>query len=169
MEESVNKPKTESELRFHRCCFTGHRPEKLSKSEDEIKAALEEAIRAAITDGYTTFISGMARGVDIWAAEIVLNLRDAGTPIKLICASPYEGFDTKWKAEWQERYNTVMKEADLVRFICKGYSRSCFQTRNEWMVDHSSRVIAVYNGEPGGTRNTIEYARQNLGFTIEEI
>ena len=29
-----------------------------------------------------------------------------------------------------------------------------------WLVDHSSRVIAVYNGEPSGTRNTILYARK---------
>lgn len=28
------------------------------------------------------------------------------------------------------------------------------------MVNHSARVIAIYNGEPGGTRNTIEYAKQ---------
>ena len=28
----------EVELRLHRCCFTGHRPEKLNESPDEIKA-----------------------------------------------------------------------------------------------------------------------------------
>ena len=26
------------------------------------------------------------------------------------------------------------------------------------MVSHSAKVIAVYNGRPGGTRNTIRYA-----------
>ena len=37
---------------------------------------------------------------------------------------------------------------------------AAFQQRNEWMVDHSSRLIAIYNGSPGGTRNTIEYAKR---------
>ncbi len=60
---------------------------------------------------------------------------------------------------WQSRYNAILQQADLVRFVCPSYSRDCFQRRNEWMVDRSSRVIAVYNGEPGGTRNTIEYAK----------
>ena len=32
---------------------------------------------------------------------------------------------------------------------------------NEWMVNHSARVIAVYNGEAGGTRNTIVYANKH--------
>lgn len=37
------------------------------------------------------------------------------------------------------------------------------------MVDRSSRVVAVYNGEPGGTRNTIDYARSNQDVSIETI
>ena len=33
-----------------------------------------------------------------------------------------------------------------------------FQKRDEWIVDHASRVIAVYDGVQGGTKNTIDYA-----------
>ena len=76
---------TEAEKRMHRCCFTGHRPEKLQVPENVVMAALEKEIRQAIADGFRVFISGMARGVDIWAAEIVLRLRDAGEAIRLIC------------------------------------------------------------------------------------
>ena len=33
------------------------------------------------------------------------------------------------------------------------------------MVDHSAMVIAVYDGAPGGTRQTLEYAiRQSVPF-----
>ena len=150
----------EQELRRHRCCFTGHRPERLKMPESEAVFSLKEEIRTAIAGGFQTFISGMARGVDLWAAEVVLALRDEGAAVRLICASPYRGFESRWSREWQERYRRVMKQADLVRFICPGYSRDCFQRRNQWMVDHSARVIAVYNGQPSGTRNTIEYARR---------
>ncbi len=149
---------TEQELRQHRCCFTGHRPEKLEQPEVVVVEALKKEIRTAIADGFQTFISGMARGVDLWAAEEVLALRDGGAAIRLICASPYQGFEVHWRQVWQERYRQVLERADLVRFICPAYSRGCFQRRNEWLVDHSSRVIAVYNGGPGGTRNTVEYA-----------
>lgn len=148
------------ELRRHRCCFTGHRPERLEIPEPEVISSLKEEIHQAIADGFQTFISGMARGVDLWAAEIVLALRDEGEAVRLICASPYQGFESRWSREWQGRYRQVMKRADLMRFICPGYNWDCFQRRNEWMVDHSARVIAVYNGQPSGTRNTIEYARR---------
>ena len=63
----------EQEKRKKRCCFTGHRPEKLGVPSQVVKAGLERAIDEAIQDGYRTFISGMSRGTDIWAAQIVLD------------------------------------------------------------------------------------------------
>ena len=138
---------TEQELRLHRCCFTGPRPEKIDMPERKVVAALEREIKAAIDAGFTTFISGMARGSDIWAAEIVLRLKKKNPSLHLIAASPFEGFELSWKLEWQKRYATVMAEADLIRFICPKQSMSCYQIRNEWMVDRSARVIAVFNGE----------------------
>lgn len=160
---------TEKEMRMHRCCFTGHRPEKLIRSEMVIKADLEDEIRRAIDDGFNVFITGMARGIDIWAAEIVLQLRGSGVPVRLICACPYHGFESSWSNAWQYRYNTVLENADLVRFICPRYSRVCFHIRNERMVNHSSRVIAVFNGQPSGTRNTIKYAhRRGVSVSIIE-
>ena len=55
---------TEAEMRIHRCCFTGHRPEKLRRAEKEIWMDLNREIRIAVHDGINVFISGMARGVD---------------------------------------------------------------------------------------------------------
>lgn len=149
---------TESEKRLRRVCFTGHRPEKLNVSEKEVKDKLKDAIQKSIADGYTTFISGMARGVDMWAAEIVLEDRKKNENIKLICASPYEGFEESWGFIERHRYNTILKKADYIKYVCEHYSKQCFQIRNVWMVDHSARVIAAYNGEAGGTRNTVRYA-----------
>ena len=149
---------TETELRKHRCCFTGHRPEKLSRTERAIKSDLKKEIKLAIKDGYTVYLTGMARGTDLWAAEIVLALRKRNKDLKLICAVPYEGFELRWSEHWQNLYRKMLAEADLVKVIGNGYHPSIFQIRNEWMVDRSSRVIAVYNGQPGGTRNTICYA-----------
>ena len=154
---------TESEKRMHRACFTGHRPEKLTRNEKAIKIDLEKEIRQAVADGLNVFITGMARGVDIWAAQIVLQLRGEGHGVRLICACPYDGFESGWSQEWQRQYKEILSAADFVKYICEGYSRSCFQIRNEWMVNHSARVIAVFNGEKSGTKNTIDYAiRQNV-------
>lgn len=149
---------TETEKRAHSVCFTGHRPEKLHQPENIIREDLEQEIRRALTDGLYIFITGMARGVDIWAAQSIIRLRSTQPLIKLVCACPYAGFEKGWTREWQRQYQEILASADLVRYIRSEYSRSCFQIRNRWMVDHAARVIAVFNGENGGTKNTIDYA-----------
>lgn len=160
---------SEADLRLHRCGFTGHRPEKLNTSEKEVKAALRKQIDQAVHDGFTVFITGMARGVDLWAAEIVLDLRKRNKEIRLICAIPHDGFEARWSPSWQELYRYVLAEADLTRVISKGYHTGVYQLRNEWMVNHSTRVIAVFNGQPSGTKNTIDYAyRQGVPVVLIE-
>lgn len=159
---------TENERRMHRVCFTGHRPEKLTRTEKDIVRDLEKEIRQAIADGLSVFITGMARGVDIWASQIVLSLRNSGYDIKLICACPYDGFESGWSKDWQKQYKEILAAADYVKYVCEGYSRSCFQIRNEWMVNHAARVIAVFNGEKSGTKNTIDYAAK-VGVPVVRI
>ena len=150
----------EQEKRLHRVCFTDHRPEKLTIPEEKIKTFLDKQIQKAITDGYITFLSGMARGVDIWAAETVLKMKNESNPIHLICCIPYDNFETRWSSAWQRQYTEILKNADIVTYTSHHYYNGCLQFRNQFMVDRSARLIAVYNGTPGETRNTIEYAKR---------
>ncbi len=156
----------ELENRLHCCCFTGHRPQKLKQPEFLIKLKLEQAIKKAIKDGYTVFISGMAYGVDLWAGAIVLKQKKHHPELRLIAAVPFEGFESRWSAEWKASYNEILSQSDHVEVLYPSYRPSAYQKRNEWMVDRSSRVIAAFNGEPGGTKNTIDYAEKK-GVPVE--
>lgn len=107
-------PKTELEKRQNRCCFTGHRPEKLLCSEIQVKNMLAKEITTALRQGKHTFISGMARGSDIYAAELVLEYRAQYPDIHLICALPHPDFEKHWSSEWQQRYRKILMAADYV-------------------------------------------------------
>lgn len=153
------KPKIpETELIKHRCAFTGHRPEKLVGKESYVIKELRSAIEAAIAAGYTTYITGCSRGVDLWAADIVLEMRRHDKRIKLICAIPFEGFADKWPIDWRKHLELVKKNADWIHVVSKGYYDSVYQDRNIWMVNKASKVIAVCDGNPSGTMNTVRYA-----------
>lgn len=156
-----------NEIKNKCCCFTGHRPEKLHLPETEIKRLLKKAIMQAVMDGYTTFISGMARGLDMWAAETVLELKKVND-ISLIAVSPYYGFEKHWDAANKAKYYDIIDAAEEVKFMQSEYSKASFHIRNAYMVDNSARVIAAYNGTPGGTKNTVEYARKK-GLEIINI
>lgn len=147
-------------MRKHRCCFTGHRPDKVEFGEKEIKPLLEKAIDEAISKGFVTFITGMAMGTDIWAAEIVLDRRKKNDDIHLICALPHPGFENRRSFVEKMKFSKIIKNADLVKEINDHYFTGCYQVRNEWMVDRSNLVIAVFNGQKSGTKNTVDYAKK---------
>lgn len=136
-----------AEKRKHRLCFMSHRPEKLHSDEATVCTILERSIVAAISDEFVTYITGMARDADIWAAEIVMARKAVNPEIRLICALPHPDFEKRWRAAWQARYRAILQQDDLVRTICPTFSMASYQPLNEWMVDHSVRVIAVYNGK----------------------
>ncbi len=150
------------------CCFTEHRPEKLKAGEEEIKSALSKEIRLAVMSGIRNFHTGMARGVDLWAAEIVLELKKDFPQLRLICAIPYRDFEKKWTPRWQKLYHSVLSQADEIHYFYSYFNYRSFQERNCWMADHSGMLIAVYNGEKGGTRNTLAYAKKQ-GLKIRMI
>ena len=158
---------TEQEKRLHRCCFAGHRPEGILLSEATAKDWLRYQIQQAIAANYTTFITGMGMGVDIWAAQIVIELRAANPSIHLIAVEPYPSFAAKWSEEWRSAYQEVITKADLVKRISQRYTPDAINNRLYWIVDHSSRLIAIYNGTKGYTGSFVDYAQtQGLETTL---
>ena len=142
------------------CCFTGHRPERLEMPESKVIKWLNEQVDREISDGCTTFISGMQRGVDIWGAEAVLKHKKDNPQIKLIAACAFKGMEGRWEESWKDRYKKILSEADEIHYIGDHPGRDAFFERDEWMVDHAGRLIGVFTGAPGGTLKTINYAKK---------
>lgn len=152
------------------CCCTGHRPKgfpypygKVEKKHIEYLKKLKQKILLAINQyGVTHFISGMAIGVDMDFAEIVLNLRDAEhLPITLECAIPDVNQTLKWSEKDRLRYAALLERADEKSYISGRNVADSMLKRNRYMVDKSELVIAVFNGiEKGGTWYTIKYAKK---------
>lgn len=158
------------------CCFTGHRPDKLPWGEDEadprclrLKESVARVVEEAYVAGVRHFISGMARGCDLYCAEAVLELREAEGDILLECARPCETQADSWPAAERERYNAILDRCNFETLVQHHYDRFCMIRRNRYMVDRSGMLIAVYNGAPkGGTFQTLAYAMKK-GLAIHTI
>lgn len=158
-------------------CFTGHRPEKLPCYETSNKAFLN-MIRSMIhyhtylaaQEGYLYFISGVARGVDLWAAAAVLELKEKFPDIKLICAKPFPEHGESFKSEELLMYNNIIEQADEVICVSDSYFSGCYRKRNRYMVDNSSYIIGVVDELKSGTGQTIAYARKKgLRMTLINV
>ena len=155
-----------SMVRSKTCCFTGHRPQKLPWGFNEndprflaMKERLRSAIVEAIEDGYTYFVSGMALGFDMVAAELVLELRKQYPGISLECALACEGQEKVWLPKTKLRFTRVIMQASNVTYFTKEFTRTCMDERNLLMVNKSSLIITLYDGKPGGTKKTLDVAR----------
>jgi len=148
------------------CAFTGHRPKKFPWGYNEadarcveLKKTLADQIALLVRDGYTDFFSGMAEGADTWAAQDVLALKKENPTLKLHCILPCMGQADKWSVSARELYNSILNQADEVKYVSRKYSDDCMSKRNRYLVDHASCLVAVYNSEwRGGTAMTVRYA-----------
>ncbi len=154
------------------CSFTGHRPEKLPWGMDErdgrclaLKEKLRAAVEAAYDEGMRHFICGMARGCDLYFAEAVLELRSQREGVTLEAAVPCPTQADSWPEKDRARYHALLDACDLETMVQNHYTPGCMLRRNRYMVDHCALVIAVYDGQRGGTRRTLEYAmKQGVPF-----
>lgn len=157
------------------CYFTGHRPQKLPWGFHEsdprciaLKNNLKKAIWQVVTRYQVThFLTGMALGVDQWAAELVIRLKETypDLGITLEAVLPCDNQADKWRRDASQRYQEILNQCDIVSPLQKGYSPGCMERRNQYMVDHSKYIIAVWDRKPGGTAGTVRYA-QSLGKAV---
>lgn len=147
------------------CCFSGHRPQKLPWGNDEndlrcieFKKKLKVTIEAVYDSGISHFICGMALGCDMYCAEAVIELKRSHSDVTLSAAVPYDGQDEGWSAANRKRYRDILMQCDSTVLLSDKYTPHCMMDRNRYMVDSSEILIACYDGQSGGTWNTIKYA-----------
>ena len=102
-------------------------------------------------------------------AEIVLKLKKKYKNVMLECAIPCLSQEKKWSLLEQKRYKKIIRKADVVHYVSKKeYTDTCMNDRNNYMVNECDVVIAVWNGSPSGTGNTVKMAR-NTGKKVRIV
>lgn len=132
-----------------------------------VRRRLREEIEQAIGDGYRFFISGFADGVDLEFAAIVAEFQQGNPPIYLEAAIPYRN-----RLKTSNRlFQKLIAECTGINIISEKYSADCYFARNRYLVKHSGRIIAVYDGrEKSGTAQTMRMAAaDNLELRVIDI
>ncbi len=134
--------------------FTGHRTYRDEAAED-----LALAIRTLYGRGFRTFLSGMALGFDMAAAEAVVALRGELCDIRLVAVIPFEGHDRSFSESRRERYNAILAAADGSIVISPKAHRGCYLRRDDFLVAHAAVLVGWYSGSgSGGTCYTMRRA-----------
>jgi len=147
-------------------CGTGHRPPKLGGYTVDVFSRLIALGCNYIMDKEPDkIISGMALGWDMALARACVELN-----IYWTAAIPFDGVQARWPHQTIKAWSDLLDQADNVHYVSDGgYAPWKMHKRNEWMVDHSDKVVALYNGDPlGGTAACLHYA-ESKDKTVDNL
>lgn len=153
------------------CSFTGHRPSYFcfgyNESDEkciQLKYILKKAILFLVTKkNIKVFNTGMAIGFDMWAAEMVIEVKKEFPDVKLMAYLPTDEPNNKWPKETINRYNYILSQCDEVFILNSQNTQSVKKSmlyRNRALVDNCCCIITCYDGKSSGTGYTINYAKQ---------
>ncbi|MCL1881215.1 MAG: DUF1273 domain-containing protein [Oscillospiraceae bacterium] len=161
------------------CSFTGYRTQKLNiclKSGDGktltlqiLKSILKSQMQIMLDRGFTTFMSGMAIGADLMFAQAALELRkDYPGIVKLIAVIPCLEHDKNWGETERLQCQELITKADNCVLVSNSpYYDGCMAKRNRYLVNACDELLAIYDGQRGGTMQTINYAKnKSIKVTI---
>ena len=162
-------PKSEYDLpKELSVCFTGHRPNRLPWGGDEwderceaFKRRLRREIVRTYEKGARYYLSGMAEGVDIFAAKAVLGLSATCPGMELVAVFPFGGPRTDVQKRIAERAFRAVS-------IQPQYTSFCYAERNRFLIEHSSALIAGFSGDwASGTGATLRLAAEKgIAITV---
>ena len=145
-----------------RMALTGHRPERLGYPDIDFTVYsqwrpiidwLKEQIKKEnVTDAYC----GMANGCDIAYGIAVVELKEEKLPIKLHCVLPCKNYNNK--ISW---HRILKSAADEWIELSEEFYKGCDNARDQYMVDHSDKIFAIWDGnKSGGVWSTIRKAQK---------
>lgn len=135
------------------CIFTGHRD--LPRDLYPIRAALARRMLQLADEGICRFLCGGARGFDLLAGELTLELRELRPEIRLELVLPCHGQDRYYTPEERRRYGELLDRADSVHHTGESYYRGCMLTRDRIMAQAAHACICYLTRSGGGTAYTV--------------
>lgn len=155
------------------CAITGHRPVRFKWKYQEndtrckrLKRRMQEQFILLYEQGVRHFYVGGALGVDMWAGEILLRLKEQPeySGIELMIVLPFEGHDIDWDDRSRRRIEFLIRHSTKTIVIGTADEPAiAYRERNYYMVDHADCLLAVYdNGRNlrSGTGMTVHYAEK---------
>ncbi|WP_428908891.1 DUF1273 domain-containing protein [Niallia sp. Krafla_26] len=119
-----------------------------------IKKAIKEQLLALLEDGLQWVIISGQLGTELWAAEVVYELREQEYDyLQLAVITPFLEQENSWSEQNKEWYESILLEADFIDSVSrKPYEKPWqFRLKNQFFVQKSDVLILFYDAEKEGS------------------
>jgi len=123
-----------------------------------VKRAIEKRLRQLIEEGLEWILISGQMGVEMWTAEVVLDLKDKYN-INLAIVPPFLNQAKRWPEALQFKYEELLVVADFYEPIYQEEYKGPyqFQAKDLWLIDKSDGCLLLIDDEYPGS---VEYFRQ---------
>jgi uncharacterized phage-like protein YoqJ len=164
----------EESWKLKRILVTGYRATELGIFSQKhpgiaiIKKAITKQLIALLEEGLEWVIVSGQWGVEIWAAEAALELKQSYPELQLAVITPFLKQDEKWSEEKRGIYNHVIEQADFVSSVTKtGYDGPWqFVEKDKFLLRNSDGLLLVYDEENEGSPKYIK--KQAMLFAVKQ-
>lgn len=149
--------------------ITGYKPFELGvfsnkhPAIDFIKMAIKKELVSFLDEGLEWVIISGQLGVELWAAEVTLELQNEYPELKLAILTPFLNQEESWNEMNKDYYEMIVSQADFVDSISKQpySSPQQFRNKNKLFLHKSQGMIIVYDGEkPGSPKYIFDEAKR---------
>jgi uncharacterized phage-like protein YoqJ len=166
---------------MQRLWVTGYRNFELNTFGDKdpkikiIKLALKDRLITLIKNSRLDWlITGANLGVDQWACEVALELREE-YPLQISIIVPYEKFSSRWNKAHQQKFIELQNKVDFFASTSNRPYQSPVQLRNyqNFMLMHTDESLMIYDpdypGKPKFDYELIKQYQENKDYSLELI
>ncbi|WP_227936290.1 DUF1273 domain-containing protein [Alkalihalobacillus deserti] len=132
-----------------------------------IKKAIEQRLRSLVEEGLEWVIISGQLGVELWAAEVVLQLKEEYPKLQLAVLTPFLQQEDRWQEATKLYYQEIVQQADFQDSITRRSYDNPAQLRqkNEFLIAKADGLLLLYDEEkPGSPTYYLEIAKKRESF-----
>jgi len=129
-----------------------------------------------VEDGLEWVLTPGQYGVDLWACEVVLELKKTHPHLKLSIITAFQNPEEQWKEDKQEYYRTLLQGVDYYGAVSKQpyIGPWQFTARDDLLLRKSDGILLVYDedaaeGSPRFMKEKAVKKQQNENYTIISV
>ncbi|WP_277680327.1 SLOG family protein [Gracilibacillus dipsosauri] len=159
---------------------TGNKPSELTIMNEKdprigfIKKAIKQRLLKYIDNGLEWVIISGQMGVELWAAEVVIDLQSE-YDIRLGVFPPFREIESRWPDFYKEKFNEVLMHADFTQSLYEDTYKGPYQFSNKdnWLLEKTEASVILGDEEfPGSIQYFLDKAKKKQetdGYLIDWI
>lgn len=153
---------------------TGYKPMEMGifKENDPrvtiVKETIKRRLVGFIEEGLEWVIVSGQMGVELWTAEIVLDLKEE-YDINIAIFPPFENQESRWPDHPREKYQELSFVVDFYKPLYEGEYKGPYQFRekNKWFLAKSDACLMLMDEEfPGSNKYFYQFAKDFPEYEI---